>query len=144
MGNIILASQGKNIKQQVNKLSQNPQIVGSIDQNTIDLINNKLGKSIGVVPSDIIIGPTNIEHIKNSHKDVYDNYLDEIPNVIANADYITIHPSGKSIEYIKECNPNLLVAVRVKSIGPLWVKSFFTIEDFKLKQYISSGTVIKL
>lgn len=128
----------------IDKELSKPQKVGSISQETIDLINKELKLNIGVVPSEIKIGPTNIEHIRNNHEEVYDNHLDKIPDIIANADYIAIHPSGKSIEYIKECEPNLLVAVRIKNTGPLWVKSCFIIEDFKLQQYIDSKTTIKL
>lgn len=128
----------------IDKSTSDYQDVGRIDQETIDLINKKLGKDLPIVPSAIIIGPTNIEHIKDVHKFTYDNYLDEIPNIIADPDYIALHPSGKSIEYIKKYDDNVLVAVRLRSRGPLWVKSCFTIEDFKLEQYIKSGSVVEL
>lgn len=49
--------------------------------------------------------------------------------------------TGQSIEYIKRINEIMLIAVRVKQHGYLWVKSIFSITDAKLNAYIQAGRV---
>ena len=70
----------------------------------------------------------------------YKYYIESTPDIISNPDYVALHPSGKSIEYIKCVDEILLVAVRVRQHGHLWVKSFYPITQSKLDLYIKVGT----
>ncbi|MFL0194425.1 hypothetical protein ACJDU8_02390 [Clostridium sp. WILCCON 0269] len=73
----------------------------------------------------------------------YKKCVEATPDIIKNPDYIAMHPNGKSIEYIKKIDSIVLVAVRIKPYGDLWVKSVFPITQAKLDLYIKSGTAKK-
>lgn len=66
------------------------------------------------------------------------------PEIVASPDYVALHPNGESIEFIKMVDEIILVAVRVRQHGNLWVKSIFPITQSKLEIYIKSGTAKKV
>lgn len=116
--------------------------VGTLDQKVIDLLHLNLS------PSRIVLGSDKIEYIMK-HKTKFESeqsfyyHIESIPNIISHPDYIGLHPNGDSIEYIKKIDEIMLVAVRVRTHGQLWVKSVFPITQDKLQKYIDSGTLKK-
>lgn len=74
----------------------------------------------------------------------YKKCVEATPDIIEEPDYVAVHPNGKSIEYIKKIDQVMLVAVRIKPYGKLWVKSVFPISQAKLDLYIESGTAKNL
>ena len=67
-----------------------------------------------------------------------------IPEIIASPDYIGMHPTKNSIEYIKRFDKIMLAAVRFKPAGNLAVRSLFPITEDRFNDYLSSGTIVKV
>ncbi len=126
----------------IDNLNKGAYCVGKVNQKVINLLK------LNINEVDIIFSKDKIEYTKK-HKDDYKTYEDYkkltelTPDIISNPDYISMHPSGKSIEYIKIIDEAIVVAVRVKPFGVLWVKTVFPITIDKFKTYEKSGTLIK-
>ena len=84
-----------------------------------------------------------IEKHKSDFKSEEDFYkhIEMLPEIIGNPDYVGIHPSGESIEYIKRIDEVMIVAVRLTGKKALWVRTAFPLSNDKLETYISSGSV---
>ncbi|QUH29568.1 PBECR3 domain-containing polyvalent protein [Vallitalea guaymasensis] len=124
----------------IDKLDKKAYIIGKLNKKTIDLLK------LHIDETDIIIGEDKIRYTlkhKNEFKDdeEYKRCIELAPDIIANPDYIGMHPNKKSIEYIKILDKTLVVAVRIKPKGVLWVKTIFTITTDKLEKYIRSGSL---
>ncbi|WP_460000500.1 PBECR3 domain-containing polyvalent protein [Paradesulfitobacterium aromaticivorans] len=83
------------------------------------------------------------------HKADFDNdqeflsHIGQIPNIIKNPDYIGLHPSDNSIQYIKRINRIMLVGVRIRTGGDLNFRSCYPISEQTLQSYLKSKTVRK-
>jgi len=117
--------------------------VGVLSRDVINLLNLSLDEM------PILFGDDRIKYVsKHAHEfpsyKVYKDCLESIHTIISEPDYVALHPKGQSIEYIKQLDELVLVAVRIKSVGSLWVRSFYPITKSKLNRYISEGTAQKL
>jgi hypothetical protein len=111
--------------------------IGKVNWKVIKLLNLEYDKEI-----PIILGDTNIKHMKNKHPDDYEKYGKEIENIIINPTYVAKNPNQGSIEYIKEYkidNEFVLVAVRISSNGIMFAKTLFTMTDRKKNIYLEKG-----
>lgn len=127
----------------INNITKNSYHIGMLTKKVIDTLGLSLKET------KILLGQDKIKYTeKHKHKfknfDEYKKHIELTPDIIANPDYVALHPNGKSIEYIKRINEIMLIAVRVKPHGFLWVKSVFPISEAKLNVYIESGTAKKL
>ena len=72
-------------------------------------------------------------------------YIDFIPDIIANPDYIGINPNekgGESVEFIKKFGINVLVGVKLDSKnGYLYVSTVHDIQESKLQRRLHSGRI---
>ncbi|MGD9569119.1 MAG: PBECR2 nuclease fold domain-containing protein [Sedimentibacter sp.] len=117
--------------------------LGELSENVINLLNLNREKC------DIIMWEDRFKYI---HKHICDfktpenfiNCVANIPEVIANPDYIAKHPTKKSIEYIKRLDELFIVVVRIKSTGNLAFRTAYPLTEKQLQDYIKSGTAIKL
>jgi hypothetical protein len=121
----------------IDNITQNSYCVGVLTKEVITILNLSLEEKI-------IIGQDKIRYVeKHKHKfpnyDEYKKHVESTPEVIASPDFVALHPNGKSIEFIKRINKIMLIAVRIKPQGFLWVKSIFSITEAKLKNYVLSG-----
>lgn len=75
-------------------------------------------------------------------------YIDSIPDIIKNPDYIGINPNEKenaSIEFVKCFKDNILLGIKVDSIkGRLYVSTMYDISDSKLKRRLYSKRLVPL
>ena len=105
--------------------------------------------SLDIQSANICISDDKITYTKK-HESKFKDYseykkcIEETSNIIANPDYVAVHPNGNSIEYIKKIDQVMLVAVRVKNAGTLWIKSIFPITESKLAVYIKTGSAKKV
>ena len=76
-------------------------------------------------------------------KETFEKCISKIPEVIAYPDYIGIHPTKNSIEYIKYIDELTIVAIRIKE-GKLALKTVFPLSEKQLQDYIKCNTVIKI
>lgn len=72
----------------------------------------------------------------------FDKTFDRIDEIILDPDYVGQHPNGRSLEYIKKIDGNVLVAVRLSK--ELTVRTMYVINDTKLKNYINAGRTKKM
>ncbi len=82
----------------------------------------------------IILGESNIEHMKNKHYDDYVKYGKDIKGIINSPTYVAKNPKQGSIEYIKEYkvdNDLVLVAVRMSRSNVMFVKTMFIMSERK-------------
>ncbi len=110
-----------------------------------DNVKNALSLS---APADrnIYIGDTNIQHMEKAHPEDYKKYKDEIKNILENPDYVGLNKNDDSIEYVKEIQHDdefIKVAVRVSSAGRLYARSLYVLNNQRVKNFISKGTLKK-
>ncbi|WP_186731483.1 hypothetical protein [Rummeliibacillus suwonensis] len=80
------------------------------------------------------ISKGNEDHIKSEHPTEYNQYFTELSNILANPDYLGIHPSGRSVQYFKFFGnrpDRILVAVRATNGETLLVRSLYSVTEEK-------------
>lgn len=111
----------------------------------IGKVNKKVIKLLGLGYREelpIILGDTNVEHMKRQHLQDYEKYGKDIKDIIENPTYVAKNPNQGSIEYIKEYkidNDFVLVAVRISSKGTMFAKTLFTMTERKKNIYLKNG-----
>ena len=75
--------------------------IGKINRKVIEILGLEYDKEL-----PIMLGDTNIEHMKRQHLDDYNKYGKDIEKIIENPTYIARNPNQGSIEYIKEYKIN--------------------------------------
>lgn len=73
----------------------------------------------------------------------FDKYVDLIPKIIENPDYLGVKEKDSSIQFIKQYDDNLLIAVRINAKGKLSFRTMYPITDGQLKSYINKKTAWK-
>lgn len=107
-----------------------PIIVGHLEQKVIDLLGLSLPAG-----HPIMLGPSNIEHMRREHPDDFVKYFHQLRYILASPDYVSFHPNDGSIQYIKILDAHVLVAVRVTGQGNLYARTLFTMSDKKIEKY---------
>lgn len=100
------------------------------------------------VPSDraIYLGPSNLTHMQTSHPEDFAKYGTELINILAYPDYVGQNPTDGSIEYVKEFQVDgefVKVAVRLAQSDRFYARSLYVLNDRRVKNYISKGTLKK-
>ena len=73
-------------------------------------------------------------------------YIDYIPDIIENPDYIGINPNerGKSIELIKCYKDNVMIGIKLDSDGEYYyVSTVHDVQESKLNRRLHSGRIKK-
>ena len=130
-------------KLDLNNITKSSYQIGILTLEVIEVLGLSLKETKIVIGKDKLKYTEKHKHKYKSHNE-YLKHIELTPDIIANPDYVALHPTGKSIEYIKRIDEVMLVAVRVKPHGNLWVKSVFPISEAKLSVYLKSGTLKKL
>lgn len=65
--------------------------------------------------------------------------LEQIPSIIKNPDYLSVHPKDNSISFIKNYSFHVSVAIRVSSAGALSYRTMYPIMNAQLTNYINKG-----
>ena len=109
----------------------------------LDIFNEILG--INIVEKEIYRSkglPTHI--VKRKHYKVL-KYIDYIPDIIAEPDYIGVNPNEngtESIELIKRYKDNVLVGIKVdKENGNLYVSTMMDLQESKIERRLHSGRI---
>lgn len=127
----------------INNINKKVYEVGILKKDVIELFNLELDEKIICFSDDKIAYTAKHKH-KFDNEEQYKTCIESTPDIINNPDYIALHPNRQSIEYIKQIDKLILVAVRVKRNGNLWVKSVYPITQAKLDLYINSKTAKKM
>jgi len=107
-----------------------PRSVGKINQKVIDI----LGLSIKA-DTAILLGESNIEHMKSQHPVDFEKYFDKLEDILATPDYVAKHPNDGSIQYIKTFEAHVLIGVRVSRKGALFARTIFEMSAEKVERY---------
>lgn len=91
--------------------------------------------------TDILFWKDRIKHAELHKKDFiseneFYNCLEQIPSIIANPDYLSIHPKDSSISFIKNFSSHIAVAIRISATGTLSFRTIYPIMDAQLTNYI--------
>lgn len=99
------------------------------------------------VGTPIYIADSNIAHMKISHPEDFEKYSADIESIIARPDYVGKSVKDDSIEFTKEYILNgdfVKVAVRVSLQSIYYVRSLYTLNPGRVKNFIAKGTLKKL
>lgn len=120
--------------------------IGRLSPDMISFIISKKPelKDILQYDKDIIFWADRIEHTELHRNDFmsdveYDNCFADIPKIIAEPDYISVHPKDKSISFIKNYSAHVSVAVRIAPNGNMAYRTMYPITDAQLSHYIEKG-----
>ena len=86
--------------------------------------------------------PTHL--LKSNHSNSM-KYIDYIPDIIKNPDYIGINPneSKDSLELVKRYKDNVLLGLKVDSVNnTLYVSTMYDLQEQKLQRRLFSGRLI--
>jgi len=108
--------------------------IGSITQTIIKMLNLTLNPD-----TPIFIGENNIKHMQTSHPEDYVKYFPYIKTILLFPDYVIPHPKDGSIQYIKELDQHVLVAIRVSHGGIFFARSLYTMSNEKIKRFETKG-----
>lgn len=108
-------------------LEKSPQLSGTLNSNT-----------------DILFWKDRIKHTE-LHKDdfisdnEFYNCLEMIPSIIAEPDYLSVHPKDNSVSFIKDFSSHVSVAIRISATGTLSFRTMYPITDAQLTNYIDKN-----
>lgn len=74
-------------------------------------------------------------------------YINDIPEIIMNPDYIGINPNepGDSVEFIKQYDDNVLLGIKLDtSKNYFYVSTMFDIQESKIARRLHSGRIKKI
>lgn len=117
------------------------QVVGEVT----DAVARLLGITL---PPDRVIymGPSNLDHMMNSHPADFARYGGELTNILAAPDYVGMNPQDGSIEYVKEfllAGEYVKVAVRLSKSDRYYARSLYVLNKNRVKNFITKGTLKK-
>lgn len=120
--------------------------IGKLGSDKVAFLSEKASHLSGILKPDtnILFWKDRIKHVELhkydfiSDKEFY-NCLEQIPAIIANPDYLSIHPKDSSISFIKNFSSHVSVAIRVSTTGALSFRTMYPITDSQLTNYIDNG-----
>ena len=115
--------------------------IGILNKRVIELLNLQYTNEL-----PIILGDSNIEHMKRQHSRDFEKYGKDIVEIVNNPTYVARNPKQNSNAYIKEYKMDgeyVLVAVRVTNKGQLFARTMFIMTERKKEKYLSKGYAIK-
>lgn len=124
--------------------------LGRLNQEMIDFIVAKKPDLKNVLSSktDIIFWEERIKHTERHRNDFmsdleYERCFENIPNIIHQPDYISIHPKDNSISFIKDFSAHISVAVRISSNGKMSYRTMYPLMAAQLTNYMEKGLAWK-
>ncbi len=121
-------------------------VIGELSEDLISILKQKKPDFIQQIKNRrIIMWSERLVHIekhKNNFQDeeTFNEYVGRIPEIIENPDVIGVRDKDNSIQFIKELENNVLVAVRLNTKGNLSFRTMYPITESQKKDYIRKGT----
>jgi hypothetical protein len=109
-------------------------VIGYIDQSVINLLGLQI-----ISGTPILVGPSNIEHMKKNHPEDFEKYFSELTNILSSPDHVIPNPKDGSLQYIKKLDEFILVAVRVSGGGKFFSKSLYKMGHDKIERFNKNG-----
>ena len=125
--------------------------IGRIRRDIIDSILEKYPEFSGVLSSDtdILFWKDRIKHTERHKKDFvseeeYELCFEQIPDIIRNPEFISVHPNKDSISFICRFTDHVSVAVRLSTDGRLAYRTMYPLRETQLNNYIKQGRAWKV
>jgi len=121
-------------------------VAGKLNKKELDFIRKKNpGLADRIKDNSVIMWDDRRAHIEKHRPnfkriDDLDKYIGAISDIISKPDFIGIRNSDSSLQFIKQFDDNVLVAVRVTTTGILSVRTMYPITDSQISDYIRKGT----
>lgn len=120
--------------------------LGKLKPDIVAFLIEKSPKLSGVLNSDtdILFWKDRLKHTELHKNDfisdnLYFNCLEQIPSILSEPDYLSIHPKDSSVSFIKNFSSHISVAIRISSSGALSYRTMYPITDAQLMDYIAKG-----
>ena len=73
----------------------------------------------------------------------FEQCLKDIPQIIHNPDYISIHPTDESVSFIKKYSKHVSVAIKISTDGKMVYRTMYPLREAQLNEYIKNGRAWK-
>lgn len=124
--------------------------IGRLSDKMIDFIAEKQPKYKELLSSntDILFWSDRVKHTELHRDDFisdieFENCFADIPDIIQNPDYISVHPKDNSISFIRNYSGHVSVAVKVSPNGNMAYRTMYPITDAQLTNYIDKNRAWK-
>lgn len=119
--------------------------LGTLSQEMIAFISSKkpdIGSRLSP-DQQILFWKDRIKHTEEHRNDfmsdaLFDMCMEDIPEIIQAPDYISIHPTGKSISFIKDYSQHISVAIKISIDGRMCYRTMYPIMDAQLDNYLDN------
>jgi len=120
--------------------------LGRLHPNMVDFIVQRKPelKSLLSAEKEVLFWKDRINHTERHRKDFfseteYELCFQQIPQILHNPDYISVHPKDNSISFIKDFSSHVSVAIRISIDGKLSFRTMYPLMDAQLSHYIDAG-----
>lgn len=126
------------------------QSIGHLSKPMIDFILSKkpdFAKRVSI-DKDILFWAARVKHTERHRKDFssdaeFEQCVKDIPNIIQNPDYISIHPTDESVSFIKKYTKHVSVAIKISTDGKLVYRTMYPLREAQLNEYIKNNRAWK-
>lgn len=124
--------------------------LGRLSKEIIDFIVSKKPEFAErlLIDNEILFWASRVKHSERHIKDFaspeeFYQCMEEIPLIIQNPDYISIHPKDQSISFIKDYSGHTSVAIKIAPNGIMSYRTMYPLTESQLSDYISNGRAWK-
>lgn len=121
--------------------------LGRIKPEIIAFLTQKVPQLSGQLnaDTDILFWKDRLKHTELHKDDFFSdnefyNCLEQIPSIISNPDYLSVHKKDNSISFIKDFSSHVSVAIRISASGSLSYRTMYPITDAQLSNYMEKGS----
>lgn len=121
--------------------------LGKIKPEIVAFLTQKIPQLSGQLnaDTDILFWKDRLKHTELHKDDFFSdnefyNCLEQIPSIISNPDYLSVHKKDNSISFIKDFSSHVSVAIRISASGSLSYRTMYPITDAQLSNYIEKGS----
>ncbi|MDR2277386.1 MAG: hypothetical protein LBE23_05965 [Vagococcus sp.] len=124
--------------------------LGQFSEDIVNFIIDKKPEFLGrLTPNkDVLFWKSRIKHTENHKKDFkseeeFYKCFEDIPKILADPDYISIHPKDESVSFIKQYTEKVSVAIKISSDGKMVYRTMYPLDESQLETYIKNNRAWK-
>lgn len=119
--------------------------VGVLVKGVLEVLGIEQDKAVN---SPIYCGEKNYRHMMEKHPDDFKKYGDRLREILDDPDFVALHPSKGSIEYIKAFErldgiDYVMVPVCASKQGVYFARTLYILREGQIKDYKESGTLFE-
>ena len=121
-------------------------IIGKLDKKMLDFLRDKNPEFADKINNTkLLMWNERFEHIQKhkmnfKNEDIFNDYVNRIPDIISAPDIIGIREKDSSLQFIKQMDDNILIAIRLNAVGNLSFRTMYPITDSQKNDYLRKGT----